>query len=297
MRNYIEDKTYNVVVTATTRPAGNLRQECEHRARLLYETYGKPLICFSGGVDSQVAVYSFLAQNIPFECVFLHLPGYNDNELTNVRIMESKWNISCKIITIDVDASREELLKLSIELDTEYNGALQHMFVDKLQYDGLVINYGVNGPWLFTDEHTNEHLFYAGYTGGGFTRLRAMSKITSSKVIKTFYNEYITLCLLDDKVTHDFFSIEKYFSGPVSYVGHTAYRYEVLIKPWLFFKYYGSELEYFGKFAGYEKIDWILSKASEYQKVGPHLLIPIPELITHLRYGEGTDKTWSSKIK
>jgi hypothetical protein len=297
MECYIKNNQYTVEVTSTTRPVGTLREETDRRARDLYAAHGKPMICFSGGLDSQVTVFSFLSQDIPFECSFLHLPGYNDNELDNVRTLESKWGFNCAVKTIDIDARRLEIIKLAEQMDVHYNHVVQFMFVNELNYNGLIIYYGLPAPWIITNKETNTHDFYCGYTDPDFTRDRAMKHVSGNKILEQFCDDNILLSIIDDSVFYDFFKFNRYFSGPNYKIPNDVFRYDLFVKPWMYFKHWGENFTYFSKYAGYEKIAWIMEESIKFHKRGPHLRIPINDLINHLKLRDGSIRRWSNQCK
>ena len=74
--------------TSCTRPSGNLKEESDRRARDIYlNNPGKIMLCLSSGLDSQIALVSFVKQGIPLECSFLRLDGFNENEYENLKTL------------------------------------------------------------------------------------------------------------------------------------------------------------------------------------------------------------------
>jgi hypothetical protein len=282
--------------TSCSRPSGTLRQESDRRARDMYLDNPKLMLCLSSGLDSQIALHSFKSQGIPVECSFLRLGGFNDNEYTNLKVLEKKYGFTANVVELDPNACREELEHLSGKLDAHLNHCIQHKFVSQLPKDYDVIQV-LHDPWLVTRKDNAQHYIYQSYYDPEIARYRALTAVEGrTGKIQMFGNssEYF-LSSINDELFHYFLKSWVYYDGN-GFMLHDlkvndVLRYEYYIKPMLYAKHWGDDLIYFPKFSGYENIDWLYKSVRRIQKE-KQCFIPWKDLITHYQACNGTTKRY-----
>lgn len=280
-----ENGRFYIEYSGCTRTPGTLRQEAQARAREIYSQNKQVMLCLSSGLDSQIALHSFMSQQIPIECAFLRMGGYNDNELENVRVLEKRWGFRTHIVDIDPNSVREELEHLKVKLEAHSNHCLQHMFVRQLPGDYSIVQV-LHDPWTLTSRKLNQHFLYHGYYDPEIARYRALKAIDRSGAIEMFgdSHEFFLSCV-GDSLFDDFFNSWVYYdqNGLMQYGRKLpdVLRYEYYIKPMLYAKHWGDELVYFPKFSGYENIDWLMREVRVLQAERV-VLIERKKLIDHL---------------
>ena len=265
-----ENGKFFVQYSGCARVPGPLRQEAELRAREIYKANNKIILCLSSGLDSQIALHSFLSQDIPIECAFLRTGGFNDVEYENVKVLENKWGFKAHVIDINPNEVREELEQLKIELDVHANHCLQHMFVKQLPGDYDVVQV-LHDPWIITSRKLNQHYVFHGYYDPEIARYRALRSLTRTGNIQMFGDsaEFFLSCI-SDKLFDNFLNSWVYYDGNglMQYNARLpdVLRYEYYIKPLLYAKHWEGELKYFPKFSGYENLDWLMKECRVFKR-------------------------------
>lgn len=281
------DKFY--VEYCCSRPVGNLREEFDKRAVDLYQKNPKLMLGLSTGLDSQAVLHSFFTQGIPLELAFLYLKGSNENELERLRLLEKKYGFSAIVIETDPYARKEELLELYEQTGLAPYQHMHQEFLDQLPKDHDFIQ-GIHGPDLLSKNGK----WYMLETPNSFeiARLRALKLSNrSGDIIGWERTGEILLSLLTDDILQAFLYAHPYISenGLVDSEGEKIRlidNWDVYIKPFIYGKYWKDELEYFPKYQGPEKIDWIMNtKWHNYQK--NMLGSPLNDLINHLSKCDG----------
>jgi hypothetical protein len=282
-----EDKFY--VEYSCNRIVRNLREEFDKRAVSLYEKNPNQMLGLSTGLDSQAVLHSFYTQGIPLEIAFMYLIGSNENELERLRFLEKKYGFKATIIDMDPYARKDELIDIYQQTKLVPYQLMHLEFLNQLpkNYDFIQ---GIHGPdFLF-----RENKWYMLETANSFeiSRLRTLRLAErDGEIIGWERTGEILLSLLTDDVVSAFINAYPYITenglrdsngDPIRIIDH----WDLYIKPFIYGKYWGKELEYFPKYQGPEKIDWIMnSKWHEYSKN----LVPIPlfDLINHLSKKDG----------
>lgn len=147
-------------------PVGNLRETLEQMVR---ELAPNPMIGVSGGLDSQILIHSLASQSIPFEAATLYMPGYNDGDLENLKVLEQKYNFKLTIIEIDIhNKVGHEILSEYYETGVLPEYILYRLFVSKLPSDcnfvqglsaPIVLKRNVGGKQklFYVDSHNHPH--------------------------------------------------------------------------------------------------------------------------------------------
>jgi hypothetical protein len=116
----------------------SFKEECIRAARLLGENATQPLmVCFSGGVDSEVIVRSLQDAHVPFEVVIMRL---NYNDMKNVNHHDNKYAFdyvrehSIPYHVVDMDLT--DFIKNIFEIEADkfkgnYLGILIHTEITK----------------------------------------------------------------------------------------------------------------------------------------------------------------------
>lgn len=245
------------------RPVGNMREESEQRARDLGATGRKLMLGLSGGVDSQGVLHSFAIQGIPLETVFFHSPGFNDNELDNVRVLDKKYGITTQVVDLDPVARREEIEYLTELHDFPLkNNALQMLFLKQVPDDYDFIQMCLD-PFIYINPTSRKFYYYQGYYLTMMSRLRCFDVLNrrGKNLMFGWTPEFLTSVITDDIYTAAL-KAAPYFDGNGVKIPlkspRTLDRWDMYIKPILYGKYWGDDLEFFPKYAGFEKLDWIL---------------------------------------
>lgn len=272
------------------RPVGNLREEFDKRAVSLNKKNPKQMLGLSTGLDSQAVLHSFYSQGIPLEVAFLYIIGSNENELERLKLLEKKYSFKATVYDIDPYKDKNHWIEL-------YNQTgippYQHMHTDFLNQlpDNYDFIQGIHGPdLLFKDNN-----WYMLETANSFeiARLRALKlSDRSADIIGWERIGEILLSLLTDDVVQAFLHAHPYIkeNGLRDSDGEKIRLidyWDLYIKPFIYGKYWKDELEYFPKYQGPEKIDWIMNtKWHQYTKN----LVPIPlnDLINHLTKYDGS---------
>jgi len=272
------------------RSVGNLKEEFDKRAISLYQKNPKQMLGLSTGLDSQAVLHSFFTQDIPLEIAFLYLIGSNENELERLKLLEKKYGFKSIIVEMDPYKKKDELLEM-YKITNLAPLQLMHLdFLNQLpkEYDFIQ---GIHGPDLLFRNNS----WYLLETANSFeiSRLREFQlSDRSGDIIGWERTGEILLSLLSDDVVTAFLNAYPYISEnglrdssgeKIRIIDH----WDLYIKPFIYGKYWKDELEYFPKYQGPEKIDWIMQgKWHEYSKN----LVPIPltDLINHLSKHEGS---------
>lgn len=272
---------------------GNMREESDRRAVEIGSSSQKIMLSLSGGVDSQSMLLSFLSQNIPVECAFLYLPNYNDNEFENLKLVEKKYGIKAHIIDFDPYKYKDEFEAEAEKHDIQINSILQKKFVSLLPDDCDFVQM-VHDPYVHINLQGNP-FWFQGYNSFETVRHRAF-ELLDRKGKFIFYgdNSEFLCSILDEEIMWSCLHSWPYFKGngldkPGSkhvYL-QTTDRWDYYIKPLIYGKYWRDELLYFPKFAGFEKIDFLLTEL----KMREHaMMTPLRPFIDFLKSCNGKTK-------
>jgi hypothetical protein len=286
MKYGIDNNKFFIELKSVGREVGNMRQESDRRARELVETYqGNFVLSNSGGLDSQSVIHSFVTQGIPLETAFLYLPGYNDNEFEQVKILDKKYNLHTHILDLDPMSVKEEIFELSEKLDIPAkNNILQMKFLSLLPNDWNFIQM-VHDPYVYVHPEYNKFEYMQGYYLPEISRTRAFENL-NRKGANIFYGntEEFLLSIIGDEIFKAALMAARYFDG--NNITHpnkdlkTVDRWDFYIKPLIYGKYWEDELIYFPKFAGFENIKYLNGNHKFKQKA---VFIPYTELIDFLK--------------
>lgn len=242
------------------RPHGTMRQESDDRALALANSSAKFIISFSGGLDSQAVLGSFYKYGIPAETAFLYLPTFNEHEFDQVKILDKKYNRKTWIIDIDPFQIKEEILETGKKLDiTAKNNILQLKFLSLLpsNYDFIQM---VHDPYVLPLETCSYYV--QSYYMPEISRQRSLNSLPRQGK-NIFYGDTteFLMSIINDDVFKSAIVSSRYYDGnglkhPNKNVA-TVDRWDFYIKPLIYAKYWGDELIYFPKYAGFENIAYL----------------------------------------
>jgi hypothetical protein len=260
MKYGFDNDLFYVDFVSCSRQPGNIKEESERFARDIANRTSKILVCNSGGVDSQCAIHSFKTQGIDIETAFLHLPGYNDNEFNQVKLVDEKYKIKTKIVEIDPLSAESEIVKQTEQLDVSNRNALLHRkFIDQLPEDYLIIQH-IHDPLVYVNPNSGNKWYCQGYNSAEISRARAFESLSREVVFFGNTPEYLVSVIGDD-VFKAAIVTAKYFDENGAKINgknlKVTDRYDYYIKPLLYGRYWGDELIYFPKFSGFENIPYI----------------------------------------
>jgi hypothetical protein len=294
-----EDCKFYIDITSCNREIGNYREEFDRRAREIASD--KLMLCLSGGLDSQLVLHSLKTQDIPVECSFLRVDGYNETEYKNVKLLEKKYGFKTNVININPNIQREEIEHIAQQTDVHPNHALQQLFVKELPNNYDIVQC-MSTPWLLLIEKV--HYVYYGWFDPDVSRHRALTAIPNrtGKIIMFGDTSELALSCLTDSLMEQFLNsweyyedngiiMEKYADNKCKKIPQVL-RYEYYVKPLFIAKYWKNELIYFPKLTGFEKIDWIENESivNAYKYYKHRIMIPIRELVDHYGYTDGRIK-------
>lgn len=268
MKSGFENNKFFVEYTGVGRWVGNMREELNRAVKSISEiSKDKLLLGLSSGLDSQVILHSLHEQQLPYTCAFMHMPGYNDHELTNLKILENKYGFKTIIVEIDPDREKEEVLEQMYRYHVLPNHFIHKKFVSLLPNDMDYLN-GIEGPDIAINRETKKRFLMEAYWNFENTRLRILRTIPrSGKILNIDRNETseaFLASILNDSVFKGYVSSMEYIldNDLVDKDGvkpSIVFNYNYYIKPILMGRYWGDELIYFPKSMGVEKIDWIMN--------------------------------------
>jgi hypothetical protein len=262
MKYGFEDNKFFIDFVSCSRQHGTMREESDRRARDIAASGGKFMLGNSGGLDSQSVLHSFYTQGIPIETAFLYLPNYNDNEFEQVKIIDKKYGIKTHIIDLDPIACQQEIEDTALMLDiTAKNNVIQGKFLSLLPSDYNFIQM-VHDPFVYVHPKYNKFSYFQGYYLPEISRERAFANL-NRKGKNIFYGDTpeFLLSIITDSIFKSALMSAMYFDGNGAVVEHkylkTVDRWDFYIKPLMYGKYWGDELIYFPKFAGYERVNYL----------------------------------------
>lgn len=258
-----DNQAYYAEFTSPGRKIGNMREELDTTIRDFSNHSSKIIVSLSSGLDSQVVLNSFATQNLPFQAAFLYLPGYNESEYQNLKILEEKYKFKSWVIDIDANSFKDELLHESTQCNVPPNHLLQRKFLSMLPTDYDFIQ-GIEGPDVIFKN--NEFCYMDAYWSFEHARLRTLRSLPRSGAIlnvEKTSEAFVASILLDDIYTAYLQSHAYYMNNDLREADGSKvpqlYFWNYYVKPIMLGKYWGNELCYFPKYQGPEGIDWLVN--------------------------------------
>lgn len=133
---------WNVKYGRCTQEPGSFRDECEKAAKIIRERTNKRInVLFSGGIDSEVVVRSFINSGIEINCVICDLCGYNLSDIKHAISFCKNFNISFEIITLDI----KEFWKLKLNKKAEITKCISPQFPVLMWLSDQIEGYNIIG--------------------------------------------------------------------------------------------------------------------------------------------------------
>jgi len=268
MKSGFENNKFYVEYTSPGRKIGNMREELDLAVKTISDSSGdKLLLGLSSGLDSQVILHSLHEQGLPYTCAFLYMPGYNDHEYNNVKVLEKKYGFNALIAEIDPAKEKDEVLDQAYSQHILPNHFMHKKFLSLLPADMDYLN-GIEGPDIVMNEESGKRYIMEAHWNFENTRLRTLRSLDrSGKVLNIDRNETseaFLLSIINDAVFRGYINSIRYIlhndlvDGSGKKPG-IIFNYNYYIKPIIMGRYWGHELLYFPKSMGVEKIDWIMN--------------------------------------
>ena len=289
-----ENNSFYLDVPSTTRPVGNLREETNRRALELSQQYDNLVLSNSSGVDSQVVLKAFIDQGLPIKSVFMHLPGYNDNEFQNIKDVDAFFNITTEIISVDLDSVKDELEAEAEATGIQVYSLLWKKFLSLIPSDWNLIQM-THDPYIHSTRKKNDFYYYISHNGPEITRERAFNLVERTGKVIYFgdTSEYLLSILKEDALVGCLYSL-KYISnnGLVKPgVSLTTFdRWDYYVKPALYGQHWKNEIIYFSKYVGWEEAGWLKTHSNVWEN---GVYVPYFDLIEHLEAQDGSIKRYS----
>jgi NADPH-dependent 7-cyano-7-deazaguanine reductase QueF-like protein len=286
----IEDEKFVLYINSATNKNHNFYEACMFRAKEIYNNTNNPVLGLSSGLDSQLVLHCLYSQGLKVDCVFRYYKGYNDFELNNLPILEKKYGFKTKIIEIDPDKIKDEIMLEYEETQIPPNQIIYKKFIQQLP-DDLDILQGLDGPNIIKNKNTIYYL--ESYNSFEFTRRQAIDSLErKGKFVSFEKTSNILLSIIKEDIYQTFMHAYDYFSsaGAVKIIDY----WDVYIKVYLYHKYWKNELHYFPKYQGPEGIDWIMNGPKNNYR-NQMLLISMPTLTDALEHGSDYRKFTQSQ--
>jgi len=282
---YFDDAQFCIDYASCGPDVENLRKESEKFALELANQNKKIIVSLSSGLDGQVVLHSFCAQNIPVKAAFMHLPGFNDVEYERVLTLKTKYNLDLIVKELNPDLYKNDLLLEFDKTKIPPYQLLHKKFLSLLPADHTFIQ-GLDGP----DFYCKDNKFYIFQTAHSFVNSRTRAFLMLNRdapIVNWERKSRILLSILQDEIIKSFiFAYSNIKNNGLTYSNDKEIpiidHYDLYIKPFLYAKYWQDELEYFPKYQGCEEIDWVIEK--KWHQYRENLIImPLDELKSHLQ--------------
>jgi hypothetical protein len=223
----------------------------------------------------------------------MHMPGYNDNEYSNVLECKSRYGFELVTVQIDPLAIKDEVCAISNNIDIPPNQIIHSKFLSALPEDITLIQ-AFNGP----DPYVKNNKFYLFETANSveYTRLRAMDALN----IQTVHGFEKDCCVLasvmkDSVVQGALHAWEYYNIEGLSYHNEEPIRiidyWDIFIKPVFYGMHWKHDILHFPKYQGCEKIDYVINGPRNRYREN-NMFIPWFDLLDFLENGTGTKRYW-----
>lgn len=281
-----ENQKFYIDYTSCSRPFGNIYEEFDKRAvEIAEQSKGDILVSISSGIDSQAMLLSFLKQNIPVTPVFMYLPGYNETEFRNLKIISERFKVKPEIINIDPYEIKQELLEETEKFDIQTKSLLHKKFFSMLPLHSDIVYIDYN-PYIHIDTEKDWSChWYQGFNSTEITREKSIKLLIREGNIFSFSNtSEIMASMLTEELLWSLINSWRYYHGNkvTRSVGpklrlNTTDRWDFYLKPFIYGKYWKDEIIYFPKTSSFENIPYLNTKPL-YMKEHA-VLIPLKELI------------------
>ena len=257
-----DDDVFYIDMPTISRPVINMRDENDRRALEIAQMSNKIVLGMSTGIDSQAMLHAFKQYDIPIECVFMYMPGYNEIEYNRIPIVEKRWGVKIQIIDIDVMKLEPEIIDYSNKERISPVSVIHKIFASILPDDADLVQ-AIHDPFVYVSTK-KELYYYQRYNSSEFARPRVMSNLGRKGKFIPYCDssEFLYSILNDDTFEGAFWANEYYDGNDLIKPGldinlKTSDRWDYYIKPIIYGKYWRDELIYFPKFGGWENLPFM----------------------------------------
>lgn len=257
-----ENNVFYMDMPTISRPVINMRDENDRRALEIAEMSDKIVLGMSTGLDSQAMLHAFRTQDIPVECVFMYMPGYNDIEFNRIPLVEQKWGVKVQIIDLDVMKLEPEIISYANKERMSPITVVHRMFAQMLPDDVDLVQM-IHDPFVYVSTK-KELYYYQRYNSPELSRPRAIDSLGRKGRFIPYGDtiEFLYSILNDDTFKGAFYANEYYDGNELIKPGvdlhlKTSDRWDYYIKPIIYGKYWRDELMYFPKFGGWENLPFM----------------------------------------
>jgi hypothetical protein len=228
----------------------------------------------------------------------MYLPGYNDNEYQNLKIVNKKFGIKTHIIDIDPHFCRAELEAEAAEHNIQINSILQKKFLSLVpsDYDFVAM---VHDPYIYIDDKFNFY-WYQGHYSVESVRWRAFELVERSGKFIFFgdSSEFLASILNEELLWSCLTAWRHYKNNGINRRGshlnlQTEDRWDFYVKPFIYGKYWKDELIYFPKFSGFENISYLQTPLPSKEHA---VLVPLKEFVNFLNSGNASPKRYYQNL-
>jgi hypothetical protein len=268
MKSGFENDRFFIEYESPGRPIGTFREELDLAIKKISDQSGdKLLLSLSSGLDSQIVLHSLHSQSLPYKCAFMHMPGYNDQELNNIKILEKKYGFEALVVEINPDEVKEEILNQVSKRHILPNHFMHKKFLSMLPKD-LDFLAGIEGPDIVIGKKSNKRLLMEAFWNYENTRLRILREVDrDGKVLNLDRNDTsdaLLASILKDPIVKGYVSSIHYIINNDLVDGtrkkpSIIFNWNYYVKPIIMGRYWGNELIYFPKSMGIEGVDWIIN--------------------------------------
>ena len=224
--------------------------------RLLEEAQGIPAIMFSGGLDAQILVKSFMANNAQFECFFMHNVGKNTFELEYARACEKKWGFKLNVIDIDPIKDLNHYQTLFPQIDiTGYFYCQYYSFSRQIPADYDLVQ--TTMPYAMLWQRNNKLDLIFSYYDFPSQCERVINHTANRKRYIGFpYTDSMHCGLYCNQFVNPMRNCWEYLADSFKQVKDKSFLWDHSVKPLIYSYMFGDELIYFPKRTGLENFDW-----------------------------------------
>ncbi len=224
--------------------------------RLLEEAKGIPAIMFSGGLDAQILVKSFMANNAQFECFFMHNVGKNTFELEYAKACEKKWGFKLNVIDIDPIKDLEAYQSLYPKINiTGYFYCQYYSFSRQIPDDYDLVQ--TTMPYAMLWQRKNKLDLIFSYYDFPSQCERVINHTANRKRYIGFpYTDSMHASLYCNQFVNPMRNCWEYIADSFKAVRDKSFLWDHAVKPLIYSHMFGDELIYFPKRTGLENFDW-----------------------------------------
>jgi hypothetical protein len=233
-----DNDTSHMSVGGCTRAPFSFRNECIRTARSLYHQYKDLTVFMSGGLDSEIALRSFLAAGIKPKLVTVRFPnGANDHDIKPMLDMIRTMGLSCHVIEFDPEefvnsgecyevATRYQAYslyqQLLLRIAEDYSAPM--ITVDEVELEKVPVidwdtgNYSI--PWCFLKKEDQDGVW------------RRFNDKTGIPALNNFYTyspesmlAFLTLPTVDDLINDRVFGKLGWTSSKMKIYAHTGFEF------------------------------------------------------------------------